>query len=74
MWLSPIGDETGLRRWVGPKHLETEDSHGALCGHRRVFGTVERVVVDGQGKIVKEAKVATEPELWLPCSRRLASP
>jgi hypothetical protein len=39
--------------------------------NRRVVGTVERVVVDAQGKIVKEAKVSTEPSsgLLLPGAR-----
>jgi hypothetical protein len=39
-----------------------EDSRGALCRNGRLFGTLERSVVDGQGKIVNEEKVASEPE------------
>jgi hypothetical protein len=43
-----------------PQVLETEDSHGTLCRDRRVIGTVV-CVVDAQGKIVKEAKISSEP-------------
>ena len=38
-----LDDETGSRRWVGPKHLETEHTHGAICRNPRVIGTAERV-------------------------------
>src|SRR5258706_12227764 len=39
-----------------------EDSRGTLCRNRRLFGTLERLRCGWAGKIVKEAKVASEPE------------
>src|ERR1700751_2195965 len=54
-----------------PQHLEMEDSRGELCRNRRVIGTVERVRVDAQGKIVKEAKAASEPEALVAFFRSL---
>jgi hypothetical protein len=39
-----------------------EDSRGTLCRNGRLFGTLERLRCGWAGKIVKEAKVASEPE------------
>src|SRR5262245_34827426 len=40
-----------------------EDSRGALCRNRLSLELSSVCVVDGRGKIVKEAKVASEPEV-----------
>jgi transposase len=51
-----------------------EDSRGILCRNRRLFGTLERLLVDGRGKIVKEAKVASEPEALVYFFKELGFP
>src|SRR5262249_41902697 len=61
--VSPIDDEAGSRGWVGPRHLRRKTAVETLCRNRRLFGTLERLRCGGRGKIVKEAKVASEPEV-----------
>src|SRR5712671_1279856 len=43
------------------------DDHGALCRYRRLIGKREPVRVDATGRIVREAKVASEPEVLIGC-------
>src|SRR6478672_3579222 len=51
-----------------------EDSRGTLCRYRRVFGTLERLRCGWAGQIVKEAKVASEPEALVYFLKELGFP
>ena len=48
-----------------PQASEGEAQHGLFCWTRRVGQGNERLYVDDAGKIVREARVATEPEALL---------
>jgi hypothetical protein len=51
-----------------------EDSRGTLCRNRCLFGTLERLRYGWGGKIVKEAKVASEPEALVYFFKELGFP
>ena len=59
-------------RSIGREHHE-RNSHGVLCRNRRLAEREQRVVIDADGKLVREVKVGSEPEclvgyfdqLWL---------
>ena len=51
-----------------------EDSRGTLCRNRRLFGTLERLRCGWAGQIVKEAKVASEPEALVYFFKELGFP
>jgi transposase len=55
-----------------PQASEMEDSRGTLVGIDVSLELSSVCVVDGWGKIVKEAKVASEPEALVYFSRNLA--
>src|SRR5262245_16442887 len=50
---------------VRPQASEGEAHHGLFCWTRRVGQGDERCVVDDAGKIVREARAASEPEAVL---------
>src|SRR5258708_4192980 len=47
------------------------DDHGVLCRYRRVIGKRQLMLVDATGRIVREAKVASEPETLIEWFRGL---
>ena len=50
---------------LGLLQASSGDDHGALCRYRRVTGKRERVRCGRDGRIVREAKVASEPEVLI---------
>src|SRR4051812_13466221 len=49
----------------------SRDDHGALCRYRRVIGKREPMRCDTTGRIIREAKVASEPEVLIGWFNRL---
>ena len=45
-----------------PLHASSRDDHGLLCWDRRVFGSIERLRRRRRRKVIREAKVVSEPE------------
>jgi transposase len=56
-----------------PKHRRTEDNHGTLCRHRRVFGTLE-CLHRGCGGKDRETKIASDPDALVAFFKSLACP
>jgi transposase len=55
--------DNGVR--LGLLHTSLGDDHGVLCRYRRVIGNASLCVVDATGRIVRDAKVASEPEILI---------
>ena len=61
--------ENGVR--LGLLQASSRDDHGALCRYRRVIGKREPVRCRRDGRIIREAKVASEPEVLIGWFRSL---
>src|SRR5215831_1831046 len=70
----PIDDETGSRRRVGPRHLRWRTAVEHYVGIDVSLELSSVCVVDGRGKVVKEAKVASEPEALVCFFKKLGVP
>src|SRR3712207_643699 len=63
---------SGVR--AGRPQASSRDSHGAFCRDRRLLERSSVRVVDATGRIVREAKVASEPEALVGFFGRLGLP
>jgi transposase len=61
-------------RLIRPEASREEDSYGTTCGNRRVFKLSSVCIVDTSGKIVRETKVASEPEALIAFFKGLSVP
>ena len=61
-------------RLIRPEASREEDSYGTTCGNRRVFKLSSVCIVDTSGKIVRETKVASEPEALIAFFKGLSIP
>src|SRR6266481_2499711 len=81
---SRAGDRPWLWQWpslrmmklgngvrLGLLQASLGDDHGVLCRYRRVIGKRQLMLVDATGRIVREAKVASEPETLIEWFRGL---
>ena len=59
---------------IRPEASREEDSYGTTCGNRRVFKLSSVCIVDTSGKIVRETKVASEPEALIAFFKGLSVP
>jgi transposase len=61
----PQSDEVSNGVRIGLLQAAPRDDHGALCGYHVSLESASICVVDASGRIVREAKVASEPEVLI---------